>query len=72
MLSYLGALGKLMRGSGIGEIIVEAGICASGSLEGVLSGKHFNRAMQVHGVLMEAFERLLFESFEQNTGLKKK
>ena len=44
--SYLGAVGKLLQGSGFTDIVIEAGVCASGSVEKVLSGKHYNRAMR--------------------------
>ncbi|GFR85155.1 hypothetical protein ElyMa_002435400 [Elysia marginata] len=70
-LSYLSALGKLTKGSGFDDIVVEAGICASGSIEAVLKGKHHNRAIRVHCVMLEALERLLFFSFEQNKRMTK-
>ena len=35
----------------------------SGSVEKVLSGKHYNRAMQVHKLVLEALERLFLEAF---------
>jgi hypothetical protein len=63
LASYLGALGKRLRGSGFSEIVIESGICASGSLEQVLNGKHYNRAMRVHKLTLEALERLLFVEF---------
>ncbi|KAK3742892.1 hypothetical protein RRG08_061489 [Elysia crispata] len=68
VLSYLGALGKLMKGSGFEDIITEAGLCASGSLDKMMNGKHNNRALRVHTIMLEALERFLFTSFEQNTG----
>ena len=68
VLSYLGALGKLMKGSGFEDIITEAGLCASGSLDKMMNGKHYNRALRVHTIMLEALERLLFTAFEQNTG----
>ena len=52
--SIFGALGKKMKGSGLSEIVIEAGVCASGSLDKVMSGKHFNRALRVHKVTLEA------------------
>ena len=64
--SIFGALGKKMKGSGLSEIVIEAGVCASGSLDKVMSGKHFNRALRVHKVTLEALERLLIEKFEQS------
>ena len=63
--SIFGTLGKLLRGSGFSEIVIEANICASGSLERVLSGKHYNRALRVHKIVMEALERLLLRMFEE-------
>ena len=57
-----------MRGSGFEEVVIEAGLCATGLLEKVLIGKHYNRCFAVHTVMLEALERLLFTSFVQNTG----
>ena len=68
MLSYLAALGNFVRGSGFKEITIEAGLCASGSLEQVMKGKHYNRCMRVHTTMTEALERMLFTAFLQNTG----
>ena len=63
LCSYMAALGKLVRGSGLGDIIVQSGICASGSIEAVLAGKHYNRALRVHKAVLESLQRLLLESF---------
>lgn len=52
-------MGKALEGSGFEEIILESGICSSGSLNGVMTGKHYNRAMIVHKVFLEAMDRLL-------------
>lgn len=58
-------MGKEIVGSGFEEIVIESGVCASGSLAKVVSGKHYNRAMRVHKLVLEALERLLFESFKE-------
>ncbi|KAL8598714.1 hypothetical protein ACOMHN_033278 [Nucella lapillus] len=63
LCSYMAALGKLVRGSGLGDVIVQSGICASGSIEAVLAGKHYNRALRVHKVVLESLQRLLLEQF---------
>jgi len=55
MCSYMGAIGKMMSGSGLVEIIIEAGVCASGSIAKVITGKHYNRALRVHQLMLEAF-----------------
>ena len=67
MMSYLAAQGKIMKGSCFEEIVIEAGLCANGSLEKALSGKHYNRSMRMHTHMLEALERLLFTEFVQNT-----
>ena len=68
-MSYLSAIGKLMKGSGFEQIVIEAGLCASGSLDSVLKGRHYNRAMRipVYAWMVEALERLLFISFAQTS-----
>ena len=40
--------------------MIESEIIASGSVKGVLSGKHYNRAMRVHKLLIEPMERCAF------------
>ncbi|KAK3107392.1 hypothetical protein FSP39_013623 [Pinctada imbricata] len=57
------ALGKHMAGSGFAEVVIESGICASGSVDRVLSGKHYNRALRVHRIMLEALERTLLSKF---------
>ena len=68
-MSYLSAIGKLMKGSGFEETEIEARLCASGSLDSVLKGRHYNRAMRIHAWTVEARERLLFISFAQTSCL---
>jgi len=63
MCSYMGAIGKMMTGSGFEEILIESGICASGSIEKVMSGKHYNRAMRVHQHMTDAVERMVLDKF---------
>lgn len=42
-LAFFGALGYLIDSSGGPEVLTESGVLASGSLNGFLSGKHYNR-----------------------------
>ena len=70
IMSYLGALGKLLHGSGFEEIVTEERLCAHGSMDRVMSGKNYNRAMRVHVTVLEALERLLFAKFEQDRDSK--
>ena len=63
MCSYMGAMGKMMAGSGFEELIIEAGICASGSINKVIAGKHYNRVMRTHQLMLDALERLLLQAY---------
>ena len=63
MKENFGVIGKIVSGSGVEDVIFQANVCSSGSLNGVLSGSHYNRAWTVHSALSEALERLLFERF---------
>ena len=58
--AYLKAIGKKMSGSGFSDILLEAGLIGTGSLKGVLSGKHYDRALHCHKVVLESLERLLY------------
>ena len=52
-----------MDGSRFNEVLLESGICTSGSINGVMKEKHYNRALRVHLAVCEASERLLLERF---------
>ena len=42
-MAFFGSIGKFVTGSGFEEIVYQAGLCTSGSMNGLLSGKHYNR-----------------------------
>ena len=52
-----------MAGSGFKDAIFQAEVCSSGSLNGVLSGSHYNRCWTVHSAFAETLERLLLRRF---------
>jgi hypothetical protein len=52
-------IGNKKEGTGLSDILLEAGLIESGSV----TGKHYSRAMHCHKILLEALERLLFEEF---------
>ena len=62
-LAFFGALGYILDGSGGPYILTENDVLAPGSLNGFISGKHFNRCKQLHPLLSCAFGVLHFESF---------
>ena len=46
---------------------VESGLVASGSLAGVMNGKHYNQAVRAHKIASEALKRLRFRRFLDST-----
>ena len=56
-------LETLVKGSGFEDVVFQAGVCSTGSLNGVLTGSHYNRCWIVHSVIGEALERLCLELF---------
>ena len=56
-------IGRIIEGSGFDFIVFQVEVCYSGSLNGLLSGSHYNRSWTVHSTFLEALERLLYERF---------
>ena len=52
-----------MTGSGFEAILIDAGVCASGSIDKVMSGEHFNRAMRIHQHMLDALEWICLDEF---------
>ena len=52
-------IGRFVESSGFEDVLFQAGLCSSGSITGVMSGKHYNRCWLVHEAFSEALERLL-------------
>lgn len=63
-----GIISQLIAGSGFEDIhvVFQSGLCASGSLRGVMSGKHYNHAWRVHEHFSDALEQLLLSTFLDN------
>ena len=57
-----------MQGSGFADILLEATLISSGSLQGVMSGKNYSRAIRCHKVLFESLYRLLARKFLDKEG----
>ncbi len=54
------------------DIMIESEIIASGSAKGVLLGKHYNRAIQIHKLLYEAMQTLRLEAFDKSLTTEEK
>ena len=44
-------------------MFIESGIVSEGSINGVLSGKHYNQSVLCHKIIYEALQRIRLEAF---------
>ncbi|KYN10044.1 hypothetical protein ALC57_17839 [Trachymyrmex cornetzi] len=63
MMSYFKALGKFIDECGLTHMMVESNLLASGSVNGFISGKHFNRCKRLHLLLSLALQVLHIQKF---------
>jgi hypothetical protein len=54
VFAYFKMNGKKMEGTGLSDILLEACLIGSGSVTGVMTGKHYCRAMHCQKILLEA------------------
>ncbi|CAB4015941.1 Hypothetical predicted protein, partial [Paramuricea clavata] len=59
----LRVIGRFVENSGFEDGLFQAGLCSSGSITGVMSGKHYNRCWLVHEAFSEALERLFVKQY---------
>jgi hypothetical protein len=48
--TFLAVLGKRFGESDLQDLLIESGLVGSGSVNGVLQGKHYNRGVRTHKV----------------------
>lgn len=70
VMSFLAVIGKRFSGSGFEDILIETQTVAPGSMNTVLNGHMYNRAMYAHKLMYEALGRLqvaeYLESLEES------
>ena len=71
-MCFCAVIGKRFRDAGLLDILVESHVVASGSINAVFDGRHYNRALMAHKVVHEALERLRFRAFLIHVGDKRK
>ena len=59
----LSIIGKRFGPAGLRDVIIESGVIEEGSVEAVLNGKAYNRAVRFHKLMYEACMRLVWQSF---------
>ena len=65
-MSFLGCIGKRFRDAGLQDILIESEVVAIGSINGVISGKHYNRAVRAHKLMAEALHHMRLETYLQS------
>ena len=68
-MSFFGALGRLIEGSGGPYVMTEEDVIAPGSLNKFLKGKQYNRCRRAHILFATAMHSLHFERFVAEEGL---
>ena len=63
LMMILGVIGKRFGDAGFKDAIIHSGVIEEGSIEGVLTGKMYNRSIYAHKVFYEAIQRLLLKLF---------
>ena len=63
VMAFLSVIGKRFRDAGLQDIAIESGLVAQGSINGVMSGHHYNRSLRCHKIISEAMQRLQIEEY---------
>lgn len=61
--TFLAVIDKRFGDAGLRDVIIESEILRSGSVVGVLEGRHYNRGIRVHKIVFEAMLRLRWKAF---------
>ena len=62
-MSFMSVIGKRYGDAGLSDILIEAGVVAEGSLNGVISGHHYNRSIHAYKIVYETMEELRFQEY---------
>jgi hypothetical protein len=63
--NFMSSSGKLFGDAGLHDLAVESGVIAEGSINKVLEGKQYNRAVRLHKLTYEALMRLVWKGFQE-------
>jgi len=64
VVNFMGSVGMLMKGSGVEDILVQAGICHLGTANKIMSGKDYYLMLRAHTLLYSAILELYWSAFE--------
>lgn len=63
-MTFMAVIGKRFSDAGLRDVLTESEIVSSGSVGGVIQGKHYNRAIRVHKTSAEALLCMQWKLFE--------
>lgn len=69
-MAFLAIIGKRFCDAGLEDILIESGIVAQNSINGVTSGHHYNRSIRAHKLMSEALHKLRYKGFVQQHGIE--
>ncbi len=58
-------MGNRFGRAGLRDVLIEANVLASGSVDAVLEGRHYNRELQVHKLVSEALGQVRWSAFRK-------
>ena len=61
--NFLATIGKRFKDAGLRDVAVESAVIAEGSIEAVLEGRQYTRAVRLHRIIYEALQRLIWKGF---------
>ena len=67
-MMILGIIGHHFRNAGLAELAVVSDVVAGTSIEKILSGKNYNRAIRMHKILYEALINAFESSLSEDQG----
>ncbi|CAH2015292.1 unnamed protein product [Acanthoscelides obtectus] len=63
MMAFFKAVGTFIDECGLSHMMIESKIIASGSVNGIIEGKHFNRCKRLHPLMALGLQILHFDQF---------
>ena len=69
-LAFLSVIGQRFGDAGLTDLTIESSVVGSSAVNGVVSGKHYNRAVRAHKVVAEAMYHILWEKFESSLSMR--
>ena len=65
LCNIMSSIGNMFGDAGLRDLAVELGVIAEGSINRVLEGKQYNRAVRFHKLTYEAVMRLIWNGFQE-------